>query len=184
MFNRTRRIARPIVALPRKPGPKHPLPECTPSSAAIGPCTIRSGATGCVVAWTPYRLNEGSSMASTAATISGNAPGSQPAITALTASFSSVANRQSGGITPSDRSPGAPPSIARTRASVGGTIGQPSHHCRSPPAASTAAGVSGAVLLVVAGNVRPAWTDGGRGAGLPGSGRAISPVSPVLLLIG
>ena len=122
-------------------------------------------------------------MASTAATISGNAPGSQPAITALTASFSSVANRQSGGITPSDRSPGAPPSIARTRASVGGTIGKPSHHCRSQKAASTASGVSRTVISVVAGTVRPAWTEGGLREVLAGSARAISPVSPVLLLI-
>src|SRR5215813_1137226 len=87
-FNRISRMARPIVALARKPGPKQPLPACTPSSAAIGPWTITSGATECVVAWTPYRLNDGSSIASTAATISGNAAGSQPAITALTASFS------------------------------------------------------------------------------------------------
>ena len=128
-------------------------------------------------------------MASTAATISGNAPGSQPAITALTASFSSVANRQSGGITPSDRSPGAPPSIARTRASVGGTIGKPSHHCRSQKAASTASGVSRTMIsvvagFVVAGTVRPAWTEGGLREVLAGSARAISPVSPVLLLIG
>ena len=52
-FIRMRRMARPIVAFERKPGPKHPEPACTPSCRAIGPWTIRSGATGCVVAWTP-----------------------------------------------------------------------------------------------------------------------------------
>ena len=74
--------------------------------------TIRSGATGCVVAWTPYKLNDGSSMACTAATRSGKCLGSQPAITALTASFLSVAWRHSGGIAPSERSAGAPASMA------------------------------------------------------------------------
>src|SRR6267378_1285732 len=63
-------------------------------------------------------------------------------MTALTASFSSVASRQSGGTGPSDRSAGAPSSMARTRASVGGTIGRPSHQPRSQNAARTASGSS------------------------------------------
>src|SRR3990172_5665494 len=123
-FIRISRSARPIVALARKPGPKQPEPACTPSRAATGPWTMTSGATGCVVACTPYRLNAGSSMAWTAATSTGKAAGSQRAITALTASFSSVAGRQSGGSAPSARSGGAPPSIAPTRAAVGGMIGR------------------------------------------------------------
>jgi hypothetical protein len=88
-------------------------------------------------------LNEGSSIAWTAATIRGKYAGSQPAITALTASFSSVAWRQRGGMTPRERSGGAPPSMAWTRASVGGTIGSPSHQSRSQKAARTPSGVSG-----------------------------------------
>src|SRR5437867_10236497 len=43
------RIARPMVALARKPGPKQPLPPCNPSSRPYGPLTTSSGATGCVV---------------------------------------------------------------------------------------------------------------------------------------
>ena len=67
-------------------------------------------------------------MASSAATRTGIASGAQPAITALTATFSTVASAQSGGILPTTWSGSAamPPSIARTRASVGGTIGSPS----------------------------------------------------------
>src|SRR5712692_4584758 len=49
----TNRIARPMVALARKPGPRQPLPLCTPMARARGPWTITSGATGCVVACTP-----------------------------------------------------------------------------------------------------------------------------------
>ena len=101
--------------------------------------------------------------------MSGKAAGSQPAITALTATFSSVTRRQSGGITPSDRSGWAPSSIARTRSSVGGTIGSPSHHWRSQKAARTASGVSVIAIaasskpagFVVAGSVRPPWIEGG-----------------------
>src|SRR2546422_5275495 len=66
-------------------------------------------------------------------------------MTALTASFSSVAWRQSGGIAPRLRSGGALPSIARTRSSVGGTMGSPSHHSRSQNAARSASGVSDTV---------------------------------------
>ena len=129
-FIRMRRMARPMVALARNPGPKRPDPECNPTVRAIGPLTMTSGATGCVVAWTPKRLNSGSSIASAAATITGNAKGSHPAITAFTASFRTVQSRQRGAIRPSDLAPSAPPSIARTRSAVGAMIGSPSHHSR------------------------------------------------------
>ena len=52
-FIRMSRIARPMVALARKPGPKSPEPVCIPIVRAYGPLTTTSGATGCVVAWTP-----------------------------------------------------------------------------------------------------------------------------------
>ena len=52
-FIRTSRMARPMVAFARKPGPKRPEPECTPIARAWGPLTTTSGATGCVVACTP-----------------------------------------------------------------------------------------------------------------------------------
>src|SRR5262245_5599324 len=113
-----------------------------PTVRPYSPCTMTSGATGCVVACTPYRLNAGSSIASTAATTIGKCGGSHPAITALTASFSSVACRHSGGMAPSDRSGGRPPSMAMTRSSVGGTTGNPSHQRRSQKAARTAWGSS------------------------------------------
>ena len=51
-------------------------------------------------------------------------------MTALTASFSSVACRHSGGMAPSERAPSRPPSIAATRSGVGATIGSPSDHWR------------------------------------------------------
>src|SRR2546425_6775305 len=78
-------------------------------------------------------------------------------MTALTASFSSVAWRQSGGIAPRLRSGGALPSIARTRSSVGGTMGSPSHHSRSQNAARSASGVSDTVT----GDARSDTTVGG-----------------------
>src|SRR5262249_19825656 len=74
----------------------------------------------------------GSRTALTAATTTGKYAGSQPAMTALTASFSMLASRQMGGITPSTRagSSGQAASMARTRSGVGGTMGRPSHHSR------------------------------------------------------
>ena len=52
-FRRINRIARPIVALARKPGPKQPLPPCRPIWRPYAPFTTSNGATGCVVACTP-----------------------------------------------------------------------------------------------------------------------------------
>src|SRR5581483_6004616 len=84
-------------------------------------------------------------MASSAATRTGIMTGVAPAITALTATFSTVASAQSGGILPTTWSGGSaiPPSIARTRGSVGGTIGRPSVQPRSRKWASTASSESG-----------------------------------------
>ncbi len=59
--------------------------------------------------------------------------GRQPAITALTAMFSTVASAQRGGTTAmtSERGRPDPATIRATRSSVGGTIGSPSVQRRS-----------------------------------------------------
>src|SRR5262245_32697723 len=129
----TRRIARPIVALGRKPGPNR-LPRALISiSRAIGPFTIKTGLAGFVVPWTPYRLNGPARMAFTAVTTTGKYSGLHPAMTALTAILAIVVSPQRGGIAPSD-APGSrslQASMSATRAGVGGTIGSPSVQPRS-----------------------------------------------------
>ena len=99
-----------------------------------------------VVASTPCMLNSSVQVASTAAITTGRYPGRQPAMTALTATFSTVHSTRFGG-TIATTSPGrrcVPSSMRRTRASVGGTTGSPSDHPRSHIAshASSAAGTS------------------------------------------
>src|SRR6266545_7115451 len=71
--------------------------------------------------------------------MTGKYEGSQPAITALTAIFSMLAWRQSGGMTPSTRfgSSRAAAIIARTRPGVGATMGSPSHQSRLTNSAYT-----------------------------------------------
>src|SRR5437763_1765525 len=90
-LTQTRRSARPIVALARQPGPKTPAPQLSSSLARRGPFTTTSGAGALVVAETPCRSKASSHTASTAATTTGRYSGRQPAITALTAIFSTVA---------------------------------------------------------------------------------------------
>ena len=63
----------------------------------MGPLIMTRGAHGWVVAWMAYKLKAGSLMASTAAIRTGKYSGRHPAITALTASFSTVAAPQVGG---------------------------------------------------------------------------------------
>src|SRR5262249_61652215 len=109
----TRRIARPIVALARKPGPNRLPRALMSSSRAIGPFTIRTGLAGFVVPWTPYRLNGLARMAFTAVTTTGKYSGLHPAMTALTAILAIVASPQRGGIAPSD--------VARSRALPAGS---------------------------------------------------------------
>ena len=129
----TRRSARPIAALAGQPGPSAPHPALTPIRAATGPLTTSSGATFSSVVCTPRRLNAGSRMACTAASTTGKYGGSQPAITALAATFSTVATPPSGSTSPRTtwRSSGLSASIASTRPRVGGTIGSPSVQPRS-----------------------------------------------------
>src|SRR2546429_2314499 len=127
-FTQTRRSARPIVALARHPEPKTPAPQLMSSAIRIGPPTITSGDGAFVVADTPWRSNASSHTASTAAITTGRYSGRQPAITALTATFSTVARPWLGGTSPTSSSgPRPDAAIARaTRARVGGTTGRPS----------------------------------------------------------
>src|SRR5262249_58002451 len=83
--------ARPMVALARQPGPSAPKLALISSSAAARPLTISRGVTFSSVVWTPRRLKTGSTIASTAAITSNRCSGRHPAITALTAIFSTVA---------------------------------------------------------------------------------------------
>ena len=98
-----------------------------------GPLTMTTGPTGIVVASRPCMLNSSVHAASTAASTTGRYSGRHPAITALTATFSTVHSTRSGGTTATTSS-GArvvPASIRSTRSSVGGTTGRPSVQPRS-----------------------------------------------------
>src|SRR5690242_437519 len=128
MLTQQSRTARPMVALARQPGPNTPAPELMSSLTRIGPFTITSGATASVVPETPSRQKRSSHIASTAATTTGRYSGRQPAITALTATFWTVARPNRGGtsaITSSGERPTAA-IAAITRPAVGGTTGSPS----------------------------------------------------------
>src|SRR5207237_6350568 len=127
-FTQTRRSARPIVALARHPEPKTPAPQLMSSAVRIGPPTITSGDGAFVVADTPWRSNASSHTASTAAITTGRYSGRQPAITALTATFSTVAPPMFGGTTATTSCAPrrVPPSMRTTRSGVGGTTGSPS----------------------------------------------------------
>src|SRR5215471_3651057 len=87
----TSRRARPIVALARKPGPKTPNEQLSPIRGRIGPLTRMRGAEKCVDVDIPWRLKAGSHAASTAASTTERYSGRHPAMTALTAIFSTVA---------------------------------------------------------------------------------------------
>ena len=110
------------------PWPSTLPPEFMPMALRIGPLTMITGPTGIVVASTPWMLNSSVHAASSAARITGMYSGFAPAITALTATFSTVHSTRSGGTTATTSS-GArvvPVSIRSTRASVGATTGRPS----------------------------------------------------------
>ncbi len=94
---------------------------------------------GWVVDCTLYSPKAGSHTASSAASTTGMASGRQPAITALTATFSTVASAQRGGTWPITSAAGrpAPAIMARTLSSVGGTMGSPSVQPRSWKASHT-----------------------------------------------
>src|SRR5438093_1741860 len=157
------RIARPIVALARKPGPNKFPRALTPISRATGPLTMSTGQAGFVVPWIPYRLNGLARMALTAVTMTGKYSGLHPAITALTASLAIVASPQRGGIGPSetDGSRSLKASICATRPSVGGTIGNPSVQASLANRSKIASGSSATVTrsttaAAAAGRLAPA----------------------------
>ena len=94
----------------------------------MGPLTIMRGPTKYVVASTPWRLNASVHEASTAARTTGRYDGLQPAMTALIATFSTVAGARFGGTnaTTSVAEREVCSSMRSTRPSVGGTTGSPS----------------------------------------------------------
>ena len=122
------RRARPMAALARNPGPRHPASAWMPTCEATGPLTIMTCMAPPVVAAVPARLKPSRMAALTPATTTGKCSGLQPAITALMASFSSVARELRGCITPSEcwGSASMAASMSRTASSVGGTTGSPS----------------------------------------------------------
>ena len=122
-----------MVALARLPCPSTLTPAFMPMRRRIGPLTTSTGPEKKVVASRPCMLNWLVHAASTAVSTTGRYSGRQPAITALTATFSTVHSARSGG-TMATISSGArfvPSSIRVTRASVGGTTGRPSVQPRS-----------------------------------------------------
>src|SRR6516165_7643542 len=111
-----------MVRFARLPWPRTLTPEFIPMARRIGPLTTITGPTDQVVASTPWMLNWSVQAASTAASTTGRYSGRHPAITALIATFSTVAGTRFGGTTATTSSGGRPvaSSAASTRASVGG----------------------------------------------------------------
>src|SRR4030095_4901395 len=98
-----------------------------PSAARAGPLIISTGVAQQVVVFSAYRLKRGSQTARTAATTAGKQAGGQPAITALTAIFSTVASPRRGSTMPITAAGDSSTlsSIACTRSAGGGGGGQP-----------------------------------------------------------
>ena len=92
-----------------------------------------SGEVALVVPDWPWRLNAGSHAASITASTVGKYSGRQPAITALTASFSTVPRPKLGGISATrlSRARRVVARVCSTRSRVGGTTGRPSVTPRS-----------------------------------------------------
>src|SRR3954470_2050586 len=100
---------------------------------------ITTGPLNHVVASSPCMLNSSVHAASSAASTTGRYSGRHPAITALIATFSTIAGTRLGGTT-ATTSPGArevPSSIRSTRAGVGATTGSPSVKPRSNSASAS-----------------------------------------------
>ncbi len=88
-----RRTARPIVELARLPGPSTLPRQFMPRSWRIGPFTTNPSAMPPVLALAAWMEKPGSAMASTSASTTGRYSGRQPAMTALSATFSTVTTR-------------------------------------------------------------------------------------------
>ena len=86
-----------MVALARLPCPKALIPEFIPMARLTGPLTTMTGPTNQVVASTPCMLNSSVHTASTALKTTGRYSGRHPAMTALIATFSTVAGARLGG---------------------------------------------------------------------------------------
>ena len=127
------------MRLARLPCPSALPPLFMPMRPATGPLTTIIGPEKYVVASRPCMLNSSVQAASTAASTTGRYSGRQPAMTALTATFSTVHSTRSGGttVTTSSGSRVVPSSIRSTRASVGGTTGSPSVQPRSKRASNS-----------------------------------------------
>src|SRR3989442_8982177 len=149
-FTQTRRTARPIVALARKPAPNTDAAQFTSRARRIGPLTMTRGVTASVVPDTPTRETSGSQIALTAAMTTGMYSGREPAITALTATRSTVARPLAGATRPISSSPPRPlaATVAPTRSAVGGTTGRPSvtPRANSPSIGSDASGVTARIV--------------------------------------
>ena len=124
----TSRIARPMVALGRKPGPNRFGPLLSPRLCRIGPLTMSSCADPPVLTEAPWILKRPRHMPSTAATTTGRYSGRHPAMTAFTATCPAVMVRRRGSITPTVSSAARPAAsrAASTRSERGGTTGNPS----------------------------------------------------------
>jgi hypothetical protein len=118
--------ARPIVALAWLYGPKVPIPEFIPISSRIGPLTSATVANDVVELERPVMP------LAIAARMTGRYSGRAPAMTALTATFSTVNSQNSRNAvgrrrpTTSSHPRLVPASIASTRSWVGSTIGRKS----------------------------------------------------------
>ncbi len=131
-----------MVALARKPGPKHAWPHSTSISRRTGPLTITACAAPANVAVVECAFAFGCRNARTVATTVGKYSGRHPAMTALIAVFSAVTSTLRVGTSPSSRSGAKPPSIAATRSGVGGMTGSPSVKPRSKKSSIAAASSS------------------------------------------
>src|SRR6266545_2740265 len=144
MLRITRRTARPIAGAGPDAPPKQPVSNGIDNSWRAGPFTNTPGTTHDVVVFSAKRLNAGSAMASIAAHNSGIDAAGAPAMTAFTATFSTVQRPLRGGSSARHSSGKRPDATrcARTRSSVGGTSGRPSPHPASVASFWNASGSS------------------------------------------
>src|SRR4249919_42098 len=124
----TRRTARPIAGPGPAAPPKQPASNGTGNAWRAGPFTNMPGTTHDVVVFNANRLKTGSAIASIEAHSNGIDSAGAPAITAFTATFSTVQRPLRGGSSATHSSGNRPDATrySRTRASVGGTSGRPS----------------------------------------------------------
>src|SRR5436190_1500185 len=128
MLRITRRSARPTAGPGPAAPPKQPASNGIDSVWRAGPFTNTPGTTHDVVVFNANRLNRGSAIASIAAHSNGIDSAGAPAITAFTATFSTVQRPLRGGSSATHSSGKRPDATrcSRTRPSVGGTSGRPS----------------------------------------------------------